>query len=196
MGSVIWPPLRVGADQAELVIRIATADDIPVLERWDVDPDVIAATSDDPDAKQAFDGAIWPDEIAANNDVSCYYIVELGGRPIAAMQVIDPQLEPSHYWGEAEANLRAIDIWIGAKADRNQGHGARMMAAMIERCFADPDVTAILVDPLNSNQAAHRFYQRLGFKVVGRRFFEKDDCLVHKLARADWNARGQSVSEG
>lgn len=186
MSSVMWPPLRVGAGDAALVIRVAVADDIPVLERWDVDPDVIAATSDDPNAEQAFDGAIWPDEIAGNSSVTCYYIVELAGRPIAGMQVIDPHLEPTHYWGETEPNLRAIDIWIGDTPDRNQGHGARMMGAVIDQCFADPAVTAIIIDPLNSNKDAHRFYQRLGFKVVGRRFFEKDDCLVHRLERADW----------
>lgn len=186
MPSVMWSPLRVGAGENELVIRVATAADVPVLERWDVDPDVIACTSDDPNAEQAFDGAIWPDEIAANSDVSCYYIVELAGRPIAGMQVIDPHLEPTHYWGEMEPNRRAIDIWIGDSGDRNNGHGGRMMRAVIERCFADPAVTAIVIDPLNSNRNAHRFYQRLGFKIVGRRFFEADDCLVHRLDRADW----------
>lgn len=189
MASVIWPPLRVGQGENELVIRVATANDIPTLERWDVDPDVIAATSDDPNAEQAFDGTDWPDEIAANSDVSCYYIVERAGRPIAGMQVIDPHLEPTHYWGETEAGLRAIDIWIGERGDRNGGHGARMMNAVMAQCFADPSVNAIIIDPLNSNRDAQRFYQRLGFKVVGRRFFEKDDCLVHRLTRQDWEQR-------
>ncbi|MEL6831284.1 MAG: GNAT family N-acetyltransferase, partial [Pseudomonadota bacterium] len=32
----------------------------------------------------------------------------------------------------------------------------------------------------------HRFYQRLGFRPIGRRMFEDDDCLVHRLDRADW----------
>ncbi len=188
MTSVMWPPLRVGAGADELLIRVATLEDVPMLERWDVDPDVIACTSDDPNAEKAFAGAIWPEEIAANSDVSCYYIVELAGRPIAGMQVIDPHLEPTHYWGEAEENLRAIDIWIGDAGDRNSGHGARMMRAMMAQCFAAPAVTAIVIDPLNSNKNAHRFYQRLGFKVVGRRFFELDDCLVHRLTRAEWEA--------
>ncbi|HRO04206.1 MAG TPA: GNAT family N-acetyltransferase [Terricaulis sp.] len=188
MSSVMWPPLHVGEGDAALTIRVATLADVPMLERWDVDPDVIACTSDDPNAEQAFGGAIWPDEIAANSDVSCYYIVELAGRPIAGMQVIDPHLEPTHYWGESEPNRRAIDIWIGDAGDRNGGHGARMMRAVIDQCFADPAVTAIIIDPLNSNRNAHRFYQRLGFKVIGRRFFEADDCLVHRLDREDWES--------
>jgi aminoglycoside 6'-N-acetyltransferase len=38
-----------------------------------------------------------------------------------------------------------------------------MMELAFESCYADPAVTAILVDPLASNRRAHRFYERLGF---------------------------------
>lgn len=184
--SVAWPPIVVQSGAATLTIRQAAMDDIPTLERWDRDPDVIACATDDLSAGQAFAGAYWRDEIAGNSDVTCYYIAELGGRPIAGMQVIDPHLEPTHYWGEIEPNLRAIDIWIGDAADRNQGHGGAMMRAVIDRCFEEPSVEAIVIDPLSSNTDAHRFYQRLGFKIVGRRTFGEDDCLVHRLDRADW----------
>jgi len=184
--SVAWPPIVVQSAGATLTIRQATMDDVPTLERWDRDPAVIACATDDPNAVQAFEGAIWVQEIGSDSDVSRHYIGELDGRPIGAMQVIDPNLEPQRYWGEIEANLRAIDIWIGDAADRNQGHGRAMMRAVIDRCFDDPNVTAIVIDPLNSNTDAHRFYQRLGFQIVGRRMFDEDDCLVHRLERADW----------
>jgi aminoglycoside 6'-N-acetyltransferase len=184
--SVAWPPIVTRSGEAALSIRQAKLADVPVLEDWDVDPDVIACATDDPSAGQAFAHAVWPDEIAGNSDVACYYIAELDGRPIGAMQVIDPHLEPTHYWGDVEPNLRAIDIWIGDASDRNHGHGRAMMTAMIDRCFADERVVAIVIDPLNSNVDAHRFYQRLGFKPVGRRWFGDDDCLVHRLERADW----------
>ncbi len=182
----MWAPIVVASGKDALAIRVATQADVPTLERWDADPSVIACTTDDPDASQAFAGAVWVDEIAGNSDFTCYYIAELDGRPIGAMQVIDPAQEPTQYWGEIERNLRAVDIWIGDARDRNRGHGGAMMRAVIDRCFNDPAVTAIVIDPLNSNTDAHRFYKRLGFKVVGRRLFGEDDCLVHRLDRADW----------
>ncbi len=184
--SIAWPPIAIRSGGATLIIRQAEATDVPHLDRWDRDPAVIACASDDPEADKAFEDAVWAEEVAANGDVSCYYIAELDGRPIGAMQVIDPHLEPTRYWGEIEPNLRAVDIWIGDAADRNHGHGRAMMTAVINRCFADPCVTGIVIDPLNSNTEAHRFYQRLGFKIVGRRMFGDDDCLVHRLDRADW----------
>ena len=187
MQSVMWPPIAIATGDATLIVRVATQADVPTLARWDGDPDVIACTTDDPNAAQAFPGAVWPDEIAANSELACYYIAELNGRPIGAMQVIDPHREPTHYWEKIEPNLRAIDIWIGDAADRNKGYGALMMDAVIDACFADVDVAAIIIDPLNSNTDAHRFYRRLGFKPIGRRIFnDEDDCLVHRLDRTDW----------
>lgn len=187
MTSVMWPPLRIEHGGVMLTIRIATLADVPALERWDREPSVIACVTDDPASAQAFAGAVWADEIAANSDLACYYIAELDGRPIGAMQVIDPHLEPTHYWGEIEPGLRAIDIWIGDEADRSKGYGGVMMRSVIDACFADPAVNAIIIDPLNSNTEAHRFYRRLGFKAVGRQLFNgEDDCLVHRLERADW----------
>ena len=184
--SVAWPPLVIPSGSATLTIRQATLADVPHFERWDRDPAVIACSSDDPEATKAFAGVAWAEEIVANSDVQCYYVAELDDRPIGAMQVIDPDQEPTRYWGEIEPNLRAIDIWIGAEGDRNRGHGAVMVGAAIDRCFAEASIAAIVIDPLASNTAAHRFYRRLGFKPVGRRYFSGDDCSVYRLDRADW----------
>ncbi|HWQ85453.1 GNAT family N-acetyltransferase [Brevundimonas sp.] len=170
-------------------LRPATLDDAPVLAEWDREPHVIACSSDDPDAETAFGGIDWPEELAESSPVSFYQIAEIDGRPIGVMQIIDPHLEPTRYWGEIEPNLRAMDIWIGPRDALNRGYGTQMMTRAIDAAFADPRVTAIVIDPLNSNTAAHRFYRRLGFAPVGRRMFDQDDCLVHRLERATWEGR-------
>ena len=57
------------------------------------------------------------------------------------------------------------------------------MSLAMDRCFADPAVTAVIIDPLASNTRAHRFYERLGFRFVERRAFGDDDCFVYRLLR-------------
>ena len=166
-----------------ITLRRATDDDVPTLERWDTDPDVIAATTDDDKAELAFGGLDWRAELGQSSEIDLYLIAELDGRPIGAMQIADPHEESTHYWGEIEPNLRAIDIWIGAPEDRGKGYGAEMMRLAHEICFADPRVTAIVIDPLASNTRAHSFYQRLGYEPVERRLFGDSDCLVHRLTR-------------
>jgi aminoglycoside 6'-N-acetyltransferase len=181
-----WPP-DIHRDGANLSFRQAMLEDAPVLERWDRDPAVISATTDDANAEKAFGDHDWRKELPKQSPVDFYLIAELDGRPFGAMQIIDPHLEPTHYWGEIEANLRAIDIWIGEPDCRGMGLGEKMMQAALAGCFADRAVTAVIIDPLNSNTRAHAFYQRLGFKPQGRQVFnDEDDCLVHKLTRQDW----------
>jgi aminoglycoside 6'-N-acetyltransferase len=171
-------------------LRPATLADAPTLKAWDKEPHVISATTDDPDADTAFEGIVWEDELATQSDIQRYYIAERHGRPIGAMQIIDPHLEPTHYWGDVAPNLRAIDIWIGEANALGRGYGNEMMRQAFDICFADPNVTAVIIDPLASNTRAHKFYQRLGFVPVGRRTFNhEDDCLIHELTREAWRQK-------
>jgi aminoglycoside 6'-N-acetyltransferase len=157
-------------------LRPATIDDLDLLRQWDEEPHVVES---DPN-----DDWGWEVELARDPDWREQLIAEIDGRSIGFIQIIDPALEDSHYWGEIEPNLRAIDIWIGAEADLGRGYGTQMMKLAISRCFADPLVTAILIDPLASNTRAHRFYERLGFRFVEPRRFGEDDCFVYRLNRS------------
>ncbi|SFS32161.1 GNAT family N-acetyltransferase [Brevundimonas viscosa] len=174
-----------------LRLRPATFEDADLLASWDREPHVIACSTDDPEAEVAFGGIDWREELAEQSGISFYRIAEIDGRAIGVMQIIDPHLEPTHYWGDIEPGLRAIDIWIGPKDALGRGHGTEMMRQALDACFADPQVHGVVIDPLASNADAHRFYQRLGFRPEGRRMFGDDDCLVHRLTRADWEARAR-----
>jgi len=157
-------------------LRRATPADAALLAYWDTKPHVIAATGDD-------DVEDWERELPREVPWREYLIGEEDGRPIGFVAIIDAREEESHYWGDAEPNLRAIDIWLGEEADLGQGYGSAMMRLAIEHCFADQDVTAILIDPLTRNTRAQRFYARHGFSVVGPRRFGDDDCTVMRLGR-------------
>jgi len=184
----LYPP---AASTETLRLRPATLDDAELLAAWDREPHVIACSTDDPEAEVAFGGIEWREELAGQSGISFYRIAEVGGRPIGVMQICDPHAEPTHYWGEIEPGLRAIDIWIGPRDALGRGWGTEMMRQALDACFADPEVHGIVIDPLASNVEAHRFYQRLGFRPEGRRMFGDDDCLVHRLMRADWEARAR-----
>jgi aminoglycoside 6'-N-acetyltransferase len=159
-------------------LRPATLADVGLLRRWDEQPHVIAS---DPN-----DDWQWESELARRPDWREQLIAEVDGRPVGFVQIIDPQREETRYWGDVPPNLRAIDIWIGDKTDLGQGYGSRIMNLVLERCFSDPTVSAVLIDPLASNVGAHRFYERLGFRFIERRRFGADDCFVYRLDRTDY----------
>ncbi|PJZ69075.1 GNAT family N-acetyltransferase [Leptospira perolatii] len=161
-----------------IVLRNAVPEDAQLLRYWDDQPHVLQS---DPN-----DDWNWEIELGKAPSWREQLVAMLKGRPIGFIQIIDPLLEESHYWGEVQANLRAIDIWIGEPFDLGKGYGTKMMEQAIERCFADPNVTAILIDPLASNHRAHKFYERFGFQFLEVRRFNEDDCFVYRLNRTDW----------
>jgi aminoglycoside 6'-N-acetyltransferase len=162
---------------SQITFRDADINDLDLLLHWDRQAHVIAC---DPD-----DDWEWDKELPRNVPWREQLVAELNGEPIGFVQIIDPYEEESHYWGEVEQHLRAIDIWIGEAENLNKGYGTQMMQLAIERCFADGAVTKILIDPLASNVKAHRFYERLGFRFVEERIFEDSHCFVYELPRDD-----------
>lgn len=164
-----------------ITLRAATMEDLPLLEYWDEQQHVIDC---DPS-----DDWEWATELPKQVPWREQLVAELNGEPIGFIQIIDPALEETHYWGDVEQNLRAIDIWIGEQQNLNKGYGTIMMQLAIQRCFADKHVTAILIDPLISNTAARRFYERLGFRFVENRIFGNDETAVYILDRSSWTTK-------
>jgi aminoglycoside 6'-N-acetyltransferase len=155
--------------------RPASINDLKLLKHWDRQPHVISANPND--------DWEWETELLTNPDWREQLIAELDGRPVGFVQIIDPAREETRYWGNIEAGYRAIDIWIGEADDLGKGYGSTMMKIAIERCFSNPAVHTILIDPLASNTKVHRFYEKLGFQFVEERVFGNDRCSVYQLNR-------------
>ena len=171
-------------NRATATLRPAVRADIPVLKAWDEKPHVRLS---DPSEGAQTSGWNWDAQIEAGWPGVWDFIAELDGAPIGYVQVIDPEVEPSQYWGPTPAGHRAIDLWIGPPQFLGQGHGGDMMRQALSFCFEAPEVHTVLIDPLVSNEDAIRFYQRLGFQFVETRTFETDRCAVHHLTRSTYS---------
>lgn len=165
-------------------LRLATPQDAAVLSRWDAAPHLQAPLGGDPQNN----GWDWPRVLADPGEWREMLIAEVGDVPIGFVQIMDPARDPGAYWGAAEPNARAVDLWIGEPAYLGRGYGRAILAAALRRAFADPVVGAVLIDPLADNHRALRFYAAAGFTAVGPRRFGADDCLVHRLDRAEWRS--------
>ncbi len=159
-------------------LRKATINDLAFLKHWDEQPHVIES---DPN-----DDWNWECELSRNPAWREQLIAELDGQPIGFLQIIDPAAEETHYWGTIEANKRAIDIWIGEAQHLGKGYGTEMMRLALQRCFANEEVTEVLIDPLESNARAIKFYQEIGFNYLETRLFGTDRCAVHVIERTTW----------
>jgi aminoglycoside 6'-N-acetyltransferase len=170
-------------------LRPATAADLPLLLHWDEQPHVRDVGGD-----REWNDWNWEEELGRDVPWRAFLIAELEARPIGCVQIIDCRQEESHYWGtDCPEHSWAIDIWIGEADCLGKGYAAQMMQLAFDRCFAHPLCQHILIDPLADNFAAHRFYESLGFKLLGPRSFGPDQSLVYQLTRADWRNGAQNA---
>ncbi len=160
-------------------LRSATIRDLELLLYWETQQHVIDSSGEDCDWN-------WDYELRRDPSWREQLVAKRGGSPIGYVEIIDPAEEEDHYWGDVEKDLRAIDIWIGEKEDIRKGYGTEMMRLALERCFSVPRVTAVIIDPLESNTGAQKFYEFMGFVFLERRTFDTDKCIVYRLEREKW----------
>ena len=79
----------------------------------------------------------------------------------------------------ADSNFKEIVLWLLRLRRRFRVTGASMFPLLSEG-------DEVLIDPLSSNTDAIRFYQRLGFRFLERRWFGDDLTDVHVLSRSKW----------
>lgn len=163
---------------AKLQLRKANIADIEMLQYWDQQLHVIES---DPN-----DDWNWEFELTRDPEWRVQLMAVVNGQAIGFIQIIDPAEEESHYWGDIGRGKRAIDIWIGEAENLGKGYGTTMMKLALERCFADKNVTEVLIDPLESNTNAIRFYKKLGFEFLEKRKFGHDICEVYAISREKW----------
>lgn len=156
-------------------LRPATIADLELLKYWDSKQHVIES---DP-----ADNWNWKLELPRNLPWREQLIAELKGIPIGFVQIIDPQEEETHYWGNIGPNKKAIDIWIGEEQQLNKGYGTQIMNLVIDRCFQETTTVQVLVDPLKSNIKAQRFYNRLGFTFLEEKVLDGQTCSILHLER-------------
>lgn len=160
-------------------LRLAQARDIPLLTYWDTKQHVIASGG----ADDVYD---WHAELQRTVPWREFLIAEVDGRPVGVIVNIDPREEETHYWGDIEPNLRALDIWIGEEADLGRGYGTQMMKAALIRCFQNKNTKAIILDTLVNNTRAIKFYEKIGFKKIARKKFGEDDCYIYRIDRKEF----------
>jgi aminoglycoside 6'-N-acetyltransferase len=171
-----------------MLLRDATIADLAILQYWDEQPHVQSADGDTDWnwSQELLRQPVWREQL----------IAELDDRPIGCIQIIDPALEETQYWGTIAKGFRAIDIWIGAASDLGKGYGTTMMQLALARCFADATVHSILIDPLASNTRAHKFYERMGFVFMEQKRMgdDEEDCFIYQLQRELFEMQGEKAT--
>lgn len=168
----------------DIRLRDATRQDISLLRYWDEQPHKKEA---DPLSDWQ-----WESEVGRLLPWRKQLIAELNGRPIGYVEILRCSLDEEQYWGSVPETWMAIDIWLGDREDIGKGFGTLVLQRALEMCFEDHLIETVVVDPIETNARARRFYEKNGFVFVEKRTFGNDHCAVYRISRSEWE-RSQGI---
>ena len=96
------------------------------------------------------------------------YIAMLNGEPIGyALSYVDLGSGDGWWEEETDPGVRGIDQSLANASQLGKGLGTKLVRALVELLFNDPEVTKIQTDPSPSNLRAIRCYEKAGFERQG-----------------------------
>lgn len=139
-----------------LTYRDATADDLPFIAALG-DADAIAAARDPARPEIAEEQSEALAAICADPNHRLL-VVERGGEPVGSLQLsFIPGVSRQGAWRGQVESVRVVED------KRGQGVGEAMMRWAIDRC-RERGCGVVQLTSDRQRQAAHRFYERLGFQ--------------------------------
>jgi len=96
------------------------------------------------------------------------WVVEFEGRPFAFVQDYDVHAWGPHPFAHLPHPSRGIDLYIGEPEMLRRGHGGAILRQHVSHLFTQ-GAHAVGADPHPKNVAAHRAYEKAGFRVVSGR---------------------------
>ncbi|WP_030613445.1 GNAT family N-acetyltransferase [Streptomyces sclerotialus] len=156
---------------ADVVLRPATADDIPALAAIRAEPAVYARWRGGEDLAAAV-----AEDLAAPGEYS--YAIENEGRIIGAIQW-SQESDPDY----RHAN---IDIYLTSVL-HGRGLGTDAVRTLARHLLTERGHHRIAIDPAADNEAAIRSYRKVGFQPVGimRRYERGPDGTWHDALLMD-----------
>ena len=143
---------------AQYVFRAMTADDLPMIRRWLVEPHVSQWWGDPAEQYVLVGGDLY--EPAMDQ-----YIVSADGRTFGYLQCYDLTAWNSGF-GEQPEGTRGIDLFIGEADMIERGHGSAMLRAFVDERLKR-GAPRMVTDPDPKNLRARRAYEKAGFAPVG-----------------------------
>ena len=90
----------------------------------------------------------------------------LNGEPIGYAQSYVALGSGDGWWEEeTDPGVRGIDQSLANASQLGKGLGTKLVRALVELLFNDPEVTKIQTDPSPSNLRAIRCYEKAGFEA-------------------------------
>jgi aminoglycoside 6'-N-acetyltransferase len=138
--------------------RAMSRDDLPMIERWLVAPEVMRWWGEPDEQYELVSGDLDHPDMDQ-------FIVEFDGRPFAYIQCYRLSTWNPGF-GEQPRDACGIDQFIGEPEMIGRGHGSKFIRQFVDGLL-QKGMSRVLTDPDPTNERAIRAYEKAGFTKVG-----------------------------
>jgi AacA4 family aminoglycoside N(6')-acetyltransferase len=156
--------MKAAARETPVTLRLMTERDLPMLHNWLNRPHIVEWWGGD-EARPTLaevQAHYLPAVLAAQSVTP--YIAMLGDEAIGYAQSYVALGSDDGWWeDETDPGVRGIDQSLADRGQLGKGLGTRLVHALVELLFAQPEVTRVQTDPDPRNLRAIRCYEKAGF---------------------------------
>lgn len=147
-----------------VTLRLMNEQDFPMLHDWLNRPHIVEWWGGD-EARPTLSDVqeeYLPSALAKESVTA--YIATLDNEPIGYAQSYIALGSGGGWWeNETDPGVRGIDQSLANPSHLGKGLGTKLVRALMEMLFKDPEVTKIQTDPSPDNLRAIRCYEKAGF---------------------------------
>lgn len=154
----------MSTNHGSVTLRLMTEQDLPMLHDWLNRPHIVEwwggeeARPTLAEVQQEY----LPSALAKESVTP--YIAMLDNEPMGYAQSYVALGSGNGWWEEeTDPGVRGIDQSLADPSQLGKGLGTKLVRALVEMLFNDPEVTKIQTDPSPDNLRAIRCYEKAGF---------------------------------
>lgn len=150
---------------SEIAFRRLSMEDLPLMHRW-VNAEPLLQIWNHGETKTYEEIVAKYEPRISGAEPADPYIILYDGRPIGYIQTYLWRDWPDYAQHmDLTEEAASLDVFIGEEAYRGRGIGSKMLVQfMREIIFANPDAASCIITPEVENVAAHRAYEKAGFR--------------------------------
>jgi RimJ/RimL family protein N-acetyltransferase len=185
-----------GAGEYNIILRPLCDEHLPLLYKWNADPEVLYWCEDA--VVEAYDADTVHDIYGGTSQNALCFLIEVNGEPAGECWLQKMNLKHISGMYPRAADVRRIDMMIGEKAYWNRGIGSALAGMLVDFAFIGENVDVLHILVFDFNGRSRRVFEKNGFQVCMREPPAKPSVKVKeeihlRLTRQEYIERRRAI---
>ena len=155
-----------GGNKHKIILRPLSDEYLPLLYKWNADPEVLYWTEGGKDIVRSYDKETVHKIYGGVSKNAFCFLIEADGLPIGECWLQRINLENVITMYDSSIDVRRIDMAIGEKEYWNKGIGSEFIPMVIDFAFNVEHVDVLHCFNEDYNTRARRMWEKNGFTLI------------------------------